>query len=318
MPGRPLIIAHRGASGYLPEHTLPAKALAHEQGADFLEQDVIATRDGRLIVFHDIYLDRITNAAEIYPQRVRKDGHLYVIDFDWEEIRRLTVVGAPTRDDDLTGIAAVIPEDRRWRICTLEEEIEFIRDLNARAGRSVGIYPEIKQPGWHVLHGFDLSAAILDVLASCGYDRPDGSIFLQCYDARELRRVKTVLGSQLPLVQLVGRSTDPRLFSESGLAEVADYAAALAPNYRQLLLQSAGQQAVLSPLADLARACGLQLHPYTFNRDDIPCYAMDLEQLLRLAYELMAPDAVFCDYPDVAVRIRGVGRIPDQAPRQDT
>src|SRR5690606_38952800 len=87
--GRPLVIAHRGASGYLPEHTLPAKALAHAQGADFLEQDVVASRDGALLVFHDLVLDELTDVAERFPGRARADGLHYVIDFDLAELRTL-------------------------------------------------------------------------------------------------------------------------------------------------------------------------------------------------------------------------------------
>jgi glycerophosphoryl diester phosphodiesterase len=300
----PLVIAHRGASGYLPEHTLAAKALAHQQGADYLEQDVIATRDGRLIVCHDIYLDRMTNVAEFYSQRARDDGHHYAIDFDWEEIRKLTVIGTGTAACEAASAAAGVAEDQRWRLCTLEEEIAFIRELNSKSGRSAGIYPEIKQPRWHTLHGFDLSAAVLETLAGHGYDRSDGSVFVQCFDATELKRVKFNLGSNLPLIQLVGRSSDPRLLSKSGLAGIAEYAAGLAPNYRQLLRSRVGGPPVSSPLARRARSSGLKLHPYTFNNDGIPAYAMNLEQLLRTAYEVVAPDAVFCDFPDIAIKAR--------------
>ena len=87
----PAVIAHRGACGYLPEHTLPAKAMAYAMGADFLEQDVVATRDDQLVVLHDIHLDRVTDVAAVYPDRARRDGRYYVRDFDLEEIRTLRV-----------------------------------------------------------------------------------------------------------------------------------------------------------------------------------------------------------------------------------
>ena len=83
----PLIIAHRGASGYLPEHTLEAKQLAFEMGADYLEQDIVASRDDELVVLHDIHLDRVTNVAEKFPQRIRDDGRYYARDFDLDEIQ---------------------------------------------------------------------------------------------------------------------------------------------------------------------------------------------------------------------------------------
>jgi len=114
-----VIIAHRGASGYLPEHTLPAKALAYAMGADFLEQDVVATRDDQLVVLHDIYLDRVTNVAERFPGRAREDGRYYARDFDLGEMRTLKV----TERLDAGGLpvyphrfppAAVVSEYIRW------------------------------------------------------------------------------------------------------------------------------------------------------------------------------------------------------------
>src|SRR5262245_13292707 len=91
MSSRPIVIAHRGASGYLPEHTLEAKALTLDLGADYLEQDVIASRDGELVVLHDLHLDDVTNVAEVFPARRRPDGRHYAIDFDLAELQRLDV-----------------------------------------------------------------------------------------------------------------------------------------------------------------------------------------------------------------------------------
>ena len=91
LPIRPVVIAHRGASGYLPEHTFPAKALAYSMGADYLEQDVVATSDDELVVLHDIHLDRVTNVHTLFPERHRPDGRYYVRDFALDEIRQLLV-----------------------------------------------------------------------------------------------------------------------------------------------------------------------------------------------------------------------------------
>ena len=86
-----LVIAHRGASGYLPEHTLPGVALAHGMGAHYIEQDVVLTKDNIPVVLHDHFLDTVTNVAEIFQNRKRKDGRYYAIDFTLEELRRLSV-----------------------------------------------------------------------------------------------------------------------------------------------------------------------------------------------------------------------------------
>ena len=87
----PIVIAHRGASGYLPEHTLVAKAYAHAAGADYLEQDVVLTRDNVPVVFHDLVLEEVTDAASQFPDRCRDDGHWYVIDLDFAELQTLRV-----------------------------------------------------------------------------------------------------------------------------------------------------------------------------------------------------------------------------------
>jgi len=300
---RPLVIAHRGASGYLPEHTLAAKALAHSQGADFLEQDVVATRDGQLIVCHDVYLERVTDVKTRYPARHRTDGHFYAIDFDWHEIRTLRRLG----DDSLTKPAQApdgIYADAAQRICALAEEIEFIHSLNRAQRHSSGIYVEIKNPRWHREQGCDITSTVLRVLADCGYANAADPIFLQCFDAVELRRVREELGSSLRLVQLVGRGSPPELLASGGLERIAEYATALGPNYRLLLDVSDTDELVMTPLVSEARRAGLLLHPYTFNRDAIPAYAETLEELLALAYRMLVPDAVFCDYPDVAVQVR--------------
>src|SRR5262245_10608653 len=91
MAESPIVIAHRGASGYLPEHTLEGKALAFGLGADYLEQDVVATRDSQLVVLHDLYLDDVTDVAERFPGRQRQDGRHYAIDFDLVELQQLSV-----------------------------------------------------------------------------------------------------------------------------------------------------------------------------------------------------------------------------------
>ena len=136
---RPIIIAHRGASGYLPEHTLAAKALAYCQGADYLEQDVVLTRDDHPVVLHDIHLDTVTNVADVFPDRQRADGRFYAIDFTLAELRQLK---ASERIDLNTG-QAVYPNrfpvgSAAFGVPTLAEEIELVQGLNKTLGRQVG------------------------------------------------------------------------------------------------------------------------------------------------------------------------------------
>lgn len=125
MKSKALIIAHRGASGYLPEHTLPAKALAYGQGADYLEQDLVATRDDRVIVSHDIHLDRVTDVATRFPGRVREDGRFYARDLDLEEIRTLNVTERLNADGSAVFPGRFPIASGRFRIGTFEEELSM-------------------------------------------------------------------------------------------------------------------------------------------------------------------------------------------------
>ena len=128
----PLVIAHRGASGYPPEHTLEAKTLAFEMGADYLEQDIVASRDDQLLVLHDVHLDRVSDVATKFPDRQRPDGRYYVRDFDLAEIKTLRAWERMNADG-----SAVYPERYPVRtgefgFNTLGEELELVRRLNER------------------------------------------------------------------------------------------------------------------------------------------------------------------------------------------
>lgn len=302
MGARAVVIAHRGASGYLPEHTLEAKALAHAMGADYIEQDVVSTRDGQLVVLHDIFLDDVTNVAEVFPGRSRDDGLHYVVDFDLVEIRRLRVVERRRRGTQ----EPLFPERFRatqlpFRVSTLREELELIRELNRTTGREAGVYAEVKEPAWHLRHGIDVSQKLLQTLVDFGYDDSDSLAFVQCFDARELLRMHTQLRTRLRLVQLlpaVGVSPAP---VETALAAIAEYACAVGLPYEQLV---AGESATVpnAPLLDAIRAAGLAVHAYTFQRDRLPPWADSLDRLLRLYVGELGIDGVFCDHPDIAVR----------------
>jgi glycerophosphoryl diester phosphodiesterase len=305
MMERAIVIAHRGASGYLPEHTLVGKALAYALGADYLEQDVVATRDSQLVVLHDLHLDDVSDVAQRFPSRRRSDGLHYAIDFELAELRQLTlferrIPGAgtakyPGRFPAGIGVA---------RIATLDEELRLIQGLNQSTGRTVGIYPEIKHPLWHREHGIDLSSLLLAKLQEFGYSRPEHHAFVQCFDASELTRVRSELGCKLRLIQLVG--SEPAyadLLTAKGLAGVARYAFGLGPSHRQLVVDQDGAPRI-TPLATRARELGLQLHPYTFRREELPGYATTLEQLLEVFLGEAGVNGVFCDFPDVAARVR--------------
>lgn len=306
MPQSPIIIAHRGASGYLPEHTLAAKALAHGLGADYLEQDVVATRDRELVVLHDLYLDDVTDVATRFPGRHRDDGRHYVVDFELAELESLRVFERRAPGSAAPKYPARFPgEHGLFGIATLKDELRLIQGLNASTGRTAGLYPEIKEPAWHRAHGIDLAALLLAELAAFGYSRAADPVLVQCFDAAELVRVRTELGSDLRLVQLVGG--EPKygeLLTRDGLRRLAAYAYGLGPHHSQVAEGAAGRRPRALPLRQWAGEAGLRLHPYTFRRDELPGYARSLEEWLEFFIVEAQVDGLFCDHPDVAVRVR--------------
>lgn len=298
MGAAPVVIAHRGASGYLPEHTLPAKALAHGLGADFLEQDVIATKDGGLIVFHDLYLDAMTDVAARFPGRARADGRHYCIDFTLAEIRSLRVTERRRKDGAGVRYPGRFPADTgQFRIHTLEEELEFVRGLNRSTGRQAGVYAEIKDPAWHADHGMPLGDRLVGVLRDFGYQGRDDNFFIQCFSAAELRRVRAVGGGDLPLVQLLEESAavDPL-----ALEAIATYADAIGPPIR-LCWPDRG-------LVAAARSRGLAVHPYTFRADELPPGFDRFEDLVAAFVDSLAVDGLFTDFPDLVLRQIRAGR----------
>lgn len=302
----PIIIAHRGASAYLPEHTLAAKALAHAMGADYLEQDVVATRDDELIVLHDIHLDHVCNVAEVYPQRARPDGRYYARDFDLAELQTLTVRERENADGEPVYPGRFPPRSGEFGMHTLAAEIEFIQGLNSATGRKTGIYTEIKRPAWHLDEGVDITRKVLDVLERFGYRDRNDSVYLQCFDAREVRRIRHELGSELLLIQLIAENswlesdTDyDALRRADGLADIARTADGIGPWMEQLYTIESGDIRS-TQLTEQAHALGLDVHPYTFRCDSLPTGFESFDALIGYAVGKLSVDGLFTDFPDRA------------------
>lgn len=297
----PAVIAHRGASGYLPEHTLPAKALAHAMGADYLEQDVVATRDGHLIVFHDLHLDDVTDVRSRFPGRSRDDGLHYCIDFDLAEIRQLAVGERRRHGSEEARFPRRFPAHvGLFSVPTLDEELAFIGGLNRSIGRRAGIYPEVKNPAWHRAQGVDIAASMLPILRRYGYTTPNDPAWIQCFDPAELQRLRHELGSELRLVLLLEGSRGQ--LTVEGLAAVAGYADAIGPSLRLVLEKGEdGRPRPASLIAD-AHAAGLAVHPYTVRADELPPGISGLDELLGLLLKDGKADGLFTDFPDLVHR----------------
>lgn len=315
----PLVIAHRGASGYLPEHTLPSVGYAHALGADYLEQDVVLSKDGVPLVLHDIEIDTVTDVAQRFPGRQRANGHFYAIDFTLAEIKQLRVT---ERFDPKTG-QAVYPNrfplgHSTFSVPTLEEELQFIAGLNRSTGKHAGVYPEIKAPAWHRRQGQDISAIVLDVLARHGYRTKQDRFFLQCFDLDEVKRLRDELGFKGKLVQLIGRhgggeSEDPRIDSTRDntellapvrLASLAQWVDGIGPSMQHLIVVGENGTAKANDVVARAHAAGLVVHPYTFRTDALPKFVSRADELLHLMLRELRVDGMFVDQPDVMVAFR--------------
>jgi len=303
-----LIIAHRGASGYLPEHSLEAKALAFGMGADYLEQDVVLTHDGIPIVLHDIHLDEVTDVAQQFPQRHREDGRFYAIDFDWAEIAQLQ---QRERFDHQTG-QSVFPDRYPAKgpslsLHTLEEEIRFIQALNHSTGREVGIYLEIKQPAFHRAEGQDITRIVHEMLSRLGYNSSDDKAFIQCFEPSALIRLGNEFHSPLKRIQLIGLPewedpTDYRpMLTTEGLAFIAQYAEGIGPH--AFLLAAMGQEGPESTgLTEAAHDLGLKVHPYTFRKESLP-EGVGFEALTLWFAAQLKVDGMFTDFTDETLHI---------------
>ena len=299
----PLVIAHRGASGYRPEHTLAAYELAIEMGADFIEPDLVITRDGVLIARHENDITGTTDVIDRPEFRSRRrtkwiDGRevtgWFTEDFTLAEIKTLRArERLEFRDRSFNGM---------FEIPTFQEILDLARREN------VGVYPETKFPSYFRSIGLPLEEPMVEALHAAGLR----AVFLQSFETGNLKLLKTM--TDLPRIQLLdvggqpwdlALAGDPRTYQELGLEEIASYADGIGPNKR--LIVPAGPDGRLRPptsLVEDAHRAGLLVHPWTFRSDPVflaPDYEGDavreIEQFLSLEV-----DGLFTDFPDLIAR----------------
>ena len=278
----PLVIAHRGASGYLPEHTLAAYELAVRMGADYVEPDLQLTRDGQLVAMHDASLARTTDVAERFAPR---NGGYLVADFSLEEIRSLGMRLQGTAKTRYPGFSPSAAHP--LRVPTLEEIIALLRRLEAQGARAIGLYPEAKQAGPRLAH------QILTVLSASGYVGAD-KVFIQSFDAdtiRNLQRRQAGMGLHYKLVLLSGSAN--RLLAMD-LQRVASYANGVGVSIRG--------EGMSRSFIEMAHAAGLSVHGYTFAEASPPLAEPEYRKHLNWGM-----DGVFSNYPDLARKARAQG-----------
>jgi glycerophosphoryl diester phosphodiesterase len=291
----PMVIAHRGASGFLPEHTLEAYALAIEQGADVIEPDLVVTADGMLVARHDAYLSTTTNVAEHPEFADRRREFLgrndwWVFDFTLDELRILRAIQPqPGRDTAFDG---------QFGIPTFEEILTLVDDAEADCACVIGLEPEIKHPEEFAAAGLDPLPLLNQALLDHGLFSEDAAVVVQSFDAGFLIRMNAV--APLRLAMLYSSPDEPGGdMNGYPLDVVAQFADGLGAN-KALLLNPDGSS---TGLLEEAHALGLDIHVWTVRDDREPLVGHTVEDELRALYAL-GVDAVFTDFPVTAVRVR--------------
>ncbi len=287
---RKILVAHRGASAYAPEHTVEAYRLAIEQGADFVEQDLQITKDGVLVCLHDLTLERTTDVEEIFPERSRSDvsedqqpnsrpaNHWYVSDFTLSEIKRLDA--GSWFNAKFKGV----------KVPTFQEAIDLIRG-------KAGLYPETKAPEVYGKRGFDMEKLVIEILKKNRLDSPGANpktpLIIQSFSAESLRKMRSDLNSKLPLTFLIGFDPQNRWLSVDGLKKVKEFADGIGPS-KGLIDRN-------PEIVKWAREAGLTVTPYTFRSASTGRFKDVREEMRHFLVEY-GVDAVFTDNPDMFPR----------------
>jgi glycerophosphoryl diester phosphodiesterase len=343
----PLVIGHRGASGYLPEHTLQSYALAIKLGADYVEPDLVATKDGHLIARHE---PNIANTTDVrsrpeFADRERTaivDGAaetgFFASDFTLAEIKTLRAVQSfPERPQQFNG---------RFEIPTLEEVIALVKRESRKRHRRIGIYPETKHPTYHKDLGLPLEGRLVAALRRAGWNRRRAPVFIQSFEQSNLKLLNRV--TPVRLVQLVDAfdlnpdgtlayappldrpydwtvSGDPELLArtfaffatDEGLEEVSSYADGIGP-WKRYIVSAAGtgsdaNRTLLQPtdLIQRAHAHGLLIHTWTFRNEQFRLVSDYMGNPVNeyLQFYRLGIDGVFSDFPNTAVASRELFRL---------
>lgn len=321
LTGRPLIIAHRGASGELPEHTLEAYRLAIEQGADFIEPDLVCTKDKVLVARHENEIGETTDVAVKFPSRKAKktiDGQteegFFVEDFTLAEIKTLRArQRLKFRNQEYNG---------KYQIPTFSEILNLRKQMSAVMGRPVGVYPETKHPTYHeTTLGCPISQLLVKDLQEHGLDNFEAPVFVQSFEVSNLETMRRA--SRVKLVQLIDsaenqpydlklkgdRRTYGDLISPGGLRRLAKTVNGIGP-WKRLIVPEDKSGELLKPtdLVERAHELGLVVHAWTFRND--PSYLAKpyggdpAKEYLQ--FRALKLDGLFTDFPKSAVSALGI------------
>jgi glycerophosphoryl diester phosphodiesterase len=293
-----VVIAHRGASGYLPEHSLEGVAMAHAWDVDYIEADLVLTKDDLLVVLHDHHLDTTTNVATLYSKRKRKDGRYYAIDFTLAEIKRLSL---SERFDHKTKKQVFAnrfgTKMKHFKVPTFNEFIELIQGLNASTGRDIGIYPELKGYSFHKKEGKDILKVFMKTLKKYGLETSK-KVIVQSFHPQPLIDLKDKYKSPLTRVQLIAEDSWKesevkyyKMKSREGIKKVAEYADGIGPWLGQLKTQP--------EILKFARQNNLKVHAYTHRVEAVKEMGKTDFEFIKFLVQDLKLDGIFSDQADV-------------------
>jgi len=322
---KPLIIAHRGASGERPESTLMAFRLAIAEGADFIEPDLVLTKDGHLVVRHENEISQTTDVAlrpefekrlttrQIQGQAV---SGWFTEDFTLEELKTLR---CRERLPKLRPQSAKF--DRQEAIPTYQEVLDLAKSESARLKRPIGTYPEMKHPSYFASIGLPIEGRLADILKTNDLDSPTAPVFIQCFDVLPLKTIMTLC--KAPRVQLVSPAGGPtdvtlvykEMVTPAGLKAIAAYANGVGPEYAMVIPTVDGGLGPATALVKDAHAAGLVVHPWTVRAENAflppklrngtdPMVHGNVDALYHALYAA-GVDGLFSDFPGLAVKARG-------------
>ncbi|TCS07538.1 glycerophosphodiester phosphodiesterase [Caulobacter sp. BK020] len=330
-PKRPIVIAHRGASGLRPEHTRLAYDLAIDQGCDFIEPDLVPTQDGHLIARHENEIGGTTDVAsrpEFAGRKATKtiDGQAvtgwFTEDFTLAEIKTLR---ARERLPQLRP--GNTKYDGQAPLLTFDEVVAIAKAGARRTGRTIGVYPEMKHPSYFAGIGLPLEDRLVALLKKHDLDSATAPVFVQCFEVTPLKRIRGKTRARL--VQLTAGEGGPadlpnatyaQLCSPSGLKGVALYADGLGPEKTQVVPQDAANLLPATALVKDAHAAGLVVHPWTVRAEnyflpsslrrgdaaaaDYLAQPGEVSAVFKALYAA-GVDGLFSDFPGLAAAVRG-------------
>ncbi|HEY0283048.1 MAG TPA: glycerophosphodiester phosphodiesterase family protein [Rhizomicrobium sp.] len=335
----PIVTAHRGASGYLPEHTASAYRLAIEQGADYVEPDLVMTKDGILVARHENEIGRTTDVASHPEFAARKttrviDGESFtgwfVEDYTFAELKTLR---ARERNPALRPASA--RHDGEETVLSLQEIIDIAKQGGDKRGRPVGLYIELKNPVYHAGIGLPMETELVKILQANGLDSADAPVFIESFwpDAlmklRGLTKVRLtfLMNSVAPpesILKAYGYDSYADVYSPAGLAKIARFADAVGPETELILPRGAdGRSLAPTRFIEDAHKAGLAVHVWSLNAQNAalplelrrgdpaaPGYAGALGDGAALAKQLfdLGADGLFTDQPDIAIAGRDQAR----------